>query len=105
VVGLGRGAPDRAPVSVGGQIGQWLAGAYAAIGTLVSRARAVAGGGGEGEGAGELVDVSILEVLALSLTYYPVTYVDLAGRPFRRGRAVITPGVEVTSDGLVGLGV
>ena len=30
VVGLGRGAPDRAPLFVGGQIGEWLAGAYAA---------------------------------------------------------------------------
>jgi crotonobetainyl-CoA:carnitine CoA-transferase CaiB-like acyl-CoA transferase len=99
IVGLGRGAPDRAPVSVGGQIGQWMAGTYAAIGTLVSRTRALA------DGQGELVDVSILEVLALSLTYYPVTYADMAGRPFRKSRAVITPGVEATRDGLVGLGV
>ena len=37
IVGLGRGAPDRAPVFVGGQVGEWLTGVYAAIGTLVSR--------------------------------------------------------------------
>ena len=99
MVGLGRGAPDRAPVFVGGQIGEWLTGTYAAIGTMASRARA------RHDGVGELVDVSMLEALALCLTYYPVTYHDMVGRPFRRGRSTITPGVETTSDGLVGLGV
>jgi crotonobetainyl-CoA:carnitine CoA-transferase CaiB-like acyl-CoA transferase len=99
IVGLGRGAPDRAPVFVGGQIGEWLTGTYAAIGTIASRARA------RHDGAGELVDVSMLETLALCLTYYPVTYHDMVGRPFRSGRSTITPGVETTSDGIVGLGV
>ena len=41
----------------------------------------------------------------LCLTYYPVTYHDMVGRPFRSGRSRVTPGVETTSDGLVGLGV
>jgi crotonobetainyl-CoA:carnitine CoA-transferase CaiB-like acyl-CoA transferase len=99
IVGLGRGAPDRAPVFVGGQIGEWLTGTYAAIGTMASRARA------RHDGVGELVDVSMLETLVLCLTYYPVTYHDIVGRPFRSGRSTITPGVETTSDGLVGLGV
>jgi len=99
IVGLGRGARDRAPVFVGGQIGEWLTGAQAAIGTMVSRTRALVGG------PGELVDVSMLETLVLCLTYYPVTYVDMVGRPFRSGRSIVTPGVETASDGLVGLGV
>src|SRR3546814_20274716 len=47
----------------------------------------------------------MLETLALCLTYYPVTYADMVGRPFRSGRAIVTPGVEATSDGLVGVGV
>ena len=34
VIGLGRGAQDRAPLFVGGQVGEWLAGAYAAAGTM-----------------------------------------------------------------------
>ncbi len=51
---------------------------------------------------GELVDVSMLETLVLCLTYYPVTYFDMVGRPFRSGRSIVTPGVEATSDGLVG---
>ena len=98
IVGLGRGARDRPPVSVGGRIGEWLTGTYAAIGTLVAEARGR-------DGQGELVDLSMLEVLALCLTYYPVSYADMVGRPFRKGRSLITPGVEATSDGLVGVGV
>jgi crotonobetainyl-CoA:carnitine CoA-transferase CaiB-like acyl-CoA transferase len=99
VIGLGRGDPDRPPVAVGGQIGEWLTGTCAAVGTLAARARS---GGATG---GELVDVSMLEVCALCLTYEPVTYLDMVGRPFRTGRSIVTPGVEATSDGLVGLGV
>ena len=33
IVGLGRGQPDRAPVFVGGQVGEYLAGAYASAAT------------------------------------------------------------------------
>lgn len=99
-VGLGRGAPDRSPLFVGGQVGEWLSGAYAAIGTLVSLGRA----GDEDDATGELVDVSMLEVLATCLTYYPVTFAEIAGRPYRSGRSVPSPGVETASDGLVGLG-
>jgi crotonobetainyl-CoA:carnitine CoA-transferase CaiB-like acyl-CoA transferase len=98
IVGLGRGAPDRAPVFVGGQVGEWLSGVYAAIGTLVSRSRRSV------SLPGELVDVSTLEVLALCLTYYPVSFLDMAGRPYRSRRSIPTPGVEAATDGLVGLG-
>jgi len=97
IIGLGRGAPDRPPVFVGGQIGEWLTGTYAAIGTLASLAR--------DDRVGELVDVSMLETLALSLTYYPVTFFDMVGRPMRPGRQIVPPGVETASDGLVGVGV
>jgi crotonobetainyl-CoA:carnitine CoA-transferase CaiB-like acyl-CoA transferase len=98
IVGLARGNPDRSPVFVGGQIGEWLAGVYAAIGTLASTRRR------RDQSAGELVDVSMLETLALCLTYYPVTFNDQLGRPMRRRRFVPTPGVGAASDGLVGLG-
>jgi crotonobetainyl-CoA:carnitine CoA-transferase CaiB-like acyl-CoA transferase len=96
IVGLARGRPERPPVFVGGQIGEWLAGLYGAIGTLAARRRAGPGG--------ELVDVSMLEALAMCLTYYPVTFNDQLGRPMRRKRFVATPGVGAASDGLVGLG-
>ncbi len=98
IVGLGRGAPDRAPVFVAGQVGEWLSGVYASIGTLASRARQLLGG------PGDLVDVSMLEVLSLCLTYYPVSFFDIAGRPYRSARWVPAPGVETASNGYVGLG-
>ena len=96
IVGLARGRPDRAPVYVGGQIGEWLTGLFAAIGTLAADRRR----GSEGE----LVDVSMLESLAMCLTYYPVTFNDQLGRPMRRRRFVSSPGVGAAKDGLVGLG-
>ena len=40
-IGIGRGTQDRAPVHVGGQVGDWVSGAYAAAMTLAFRARAV----------------------------------------------------------------
>src|SRR5205085_1898573 len=83
--GLGRGAPDWPPVFVGGQVGEWLTGTYAAIGTMASRT------GNRCDAPGELVDLSVLEVLALCLTYYPVTYAEMVGRPFRTGRSIVTP--------------
>jgi crotonobetainyl-CoA:carnitine CoA-transferase CaiB-like acyl-CoA transferase len=97
IVGLARGRPDREPVYVGGQIGEWLAGLFAAIGTLAA--------GWRGDPQGEIVDVSMLEALATCLTYYPVTFNDQMGRPMRKKRFVPTPGVGAASDGLVGLGV
>ena len=96
VVGLARGLPDRAPVHVAGQVGEWLSGLFAAIGTLAARRRR--------SSSGELVDVSMLESLAMCLTYYPVTFNDQLGRPMRRRRFIPTPGVGAASDGLVGLG-
>jgi crotonobetainyl-CoA:carnitine CoA-transferase CaiB-like acyl-CoA transferase len=95
IIGLGRGAPDRPPVHVGGQVGEWLAGAYAAVGLLAS-CRA---------GTGGLVDLSVLEVQALCLTYHPVTFHDRFGRPMRKRRTPTVPGVAPARDGLVGLGV
>jgi crotonobetainyl-CoA:carnitine CoA-transferase CaiB-like acyl-CoA transferase len=103
-IGLGRGDPERAPVFVGGQIGEWLAGAFAAVGTLAAQRRGRLDRTGDGAG-GDLVDVSMLEALALCLTYYPVTFFDALGKPFRGRRQVTTPGVGLASDGLVAVGV
>lgn len=95
VIGLGRGRPDRPPVHVGGQVGEWLSGAYATVGLLAALRL----------GGGRLVDVSMLEVQAMCLTYYPVTYHDSFGRPMRKQRALTVPGVAAARDALVGLGV
>jgi crotonobetainyl-CoA:carnitine CoA-transferase CaiB-like acyl-CoA transferase len=96
VIRLARGRPDRPPTYVGGQVGEWLTGTFAAVGALASRRRS--------DGGGELVDVSVLESLAACLTYYPVTFHDQLGRPIREDRFVPTPGVSEARDGTVGLG-
>jgi len=97
-IGIGRGAQDRAPVHVGGQVGDWLAGAYASAMLLAFRARALR------DERGELIDLSMLEVQILCLTYYPVTYFEMLGRPWRDERKPTVPGVAEAADGLVALG-
>ena len=98
IVGLGRGAPDRAPVYVGGQVGEWLSGAYAAVGIQAAWARA------RRTGTGQLIDLSMLEVAVLCLTYYPVTFFETLGRPWRTDRSLFQPGVAAAKDGLVASG-
>jgi crotonobetainyl-CoA:carnitine CoA-transferase CaiB-like acyl-CoA transferase len=94
IVALGRGSADRAPVFVGGQVGEYLAGAYASAATMASRLR----------GGAELVDLSMLETQILSLTYYPVTFFEMLGRPWRDARRLTVPGIARAADGLVDLG-
>jgi crotonobetainyl-CoA:carnitine CoA-transferase CaiB-like acyl-CoA transferase len=98
IVGLGRGSQDRAPVSIGGQVGEYLAGGYASAATLASLFGRIGGD------AGELIDFSMLEAQILCLTYYPVTYFEMLGRPWRDTRRRTVPGVAQAKDGLVDLG-
>jgi crotonobetainyl-CoA:carnitine CoA-transferase CaiB-like acyl-CoA transferase len=97
-IGIGRGTQDRAPVHVGGQVGDWVSGAYGAAMTLAFRGRALR------DGHGELIDLSMLEAQILCLTYYPVTYFEMLGRPWRTERKPTVPGVAQAQDGLVALG-
>lgn len=99
VVGIGRGSVAHAPTYVGGQVGEWLTGLFAGIGTLASLRRATGP-----DRAGELVDVSMLEAMTMTMTYYPVTSLEQLGYPMRKKRSVPTPGVAAAADGLVGLG-
>ncbi len=92
IVALGRGSPDRAPVYVGGQIGEYLAGAYASAAILAFR------------DTGQLIDLSMLETDILGLTYYPVSYFEMLGRPWRDARRLTVPGIARAKDGLVDLG-
>jgi crotonobetainyl-CoA:carnitine CoA-transferase CaiB-like acyl-CoA transferase len=98
IVGLGRGSADRAPVFVGGQVGDYLAGAYASAATLASRRRQ------RETSAGELIDLSMLEAQILGLTYYPVTFFQMLGRPWRDARKLTVPGITGAQDGLVDVG-
>ena len=94
IVGLGRGSADRAPVFVGGQVGDYLAGAYASAATMASRMR----------GAAERIDLSMLETQILGLTYYPVSYYEMLGRPWRDARRLTVPGIARAKDGLIDIG-
>jgi crotonobetainyl-CoA:carnitine CoA-transferase CaiB-like acyl-CoA transferase len=71
-----------------------LAGAYASAATLTSRLR----------GGAELVDVSMLETQILGLTYYPVAYYEMLGRPWRDARRLTVPGIARAKDGLIDIG-
>jgi crotonobetainyl-CoA:carnitine CoA-transferase CaiB-like acyl-CoA transferase len=98
IVGLGRGSPDRAPVFVGGQVGEYLAGAFASAAILASRVRQIE------SNVGELLDLSMLEAQILGLTYFPVTFFQMLGRPWRDARKVTVPGIAQAKDGLVDVG-
>ncbi|MFL6022014.1 MAG: CoA transferase [Marmoricola sp.] len=93
IVGIGRGAADRAPIHIGGQVGEWLSGAYAAVSLLASRRHRRAG----------VTDLSKLEVSALTTTYYPVTFFDCFGQPQKKERSLVPPGVSAAKDGLIGV--
>jgi len=94
-----RGLPQHPPISCGGQPSEWVAGTYAALGTLAARYRALR------SGTGELLDVSMLESLLLSQDLHPVAYFSVAGRPWRDGKSPNIPGIEPTADGYIGLAV
>jgi crotonobetainyl-CoA:carnitine CoA-transferase CaiB-like acyl-CoA transferase len=97
-----RGRPEGVPFQAGGQISEWVTGAYAAAGGLGALRHA------ERTGRGELVDVSWYEVANLTLTLFADLFDSLRGRPDLDGtgappaRSVETPSIEPTRDGFVG---
>lgn len=96
IFGIGRGSQDRPPAFVGGQIGEYLAGAYASALTLASWfAR---------RDRGDLLDLSMLETQIMGLTYYPVTYFEMLDKPWRDTRRLTVPGIASAKDGLVDVG-
>lgn len=98
VFGIGRGSPDLPPAFVGGQVGEYLAGAYASAMTLASWYARRDGTDGD------LLDLSMLETAILGLTYFPVTYFEMLGRPWRDARKLTVPGIASARDGLVDVG-
>lgn len=98
IFGIGRGSPDLPPAFVGGQVGEYLAGAYASAMTLASWYARRNGA------VGDLLDLSMLETQILGLTYYPVSYFEMLGRPWRDARKVTVPGIASAKDGLVDVG-
>jgi len=90
------GSSDDTPIMFGGNLGDFALGTLGAYSLLVAKARA------DRSGAGELIDVSALEVLALTHTMFPISFLDHAKRPHRVGRASAIPSIHPTSDGWIG---
>jgi crotonobetainyl-CoA:carnitine CoA-transferase CaiB-like acyl-CoA transferase len=92
---------DRAlpPVPPGGRVGEFLGGLFAAPGALAAVLRA------RDTGIGEHVDLSVHDVLAIAGSNYMQVMYDIIGRPPISApiRTRDTPGIEVASDGFVGV--
>jgi crotonobetainyl-CoA:carnitine CoA-transferase CaiB-like acyl-CoA transferase len=89
-----RGPRDRGPVQAGGRIGEFLAGAFAAVLALAHVLRARSGGGGAH------LDLSAHDVLAIAGSNYLDAVAQVSGAPPARPfRYVDTPGIEQAADG------
>ena len=90
-----RGLPEQPPLSAGGRLGEWLAGTYAALGAIAALREA------SRSGRGELVDVAMLDCMAVTMVTYPSVFASFAGRPdvAGTGRTIEVPSIEPTRDG------
>ncbi|MCA9504254.1 MAG: CoA transferase [Myxococcales bacterium] len=90
-----RGLPERGPVAAAGRVGEWAAGAFAAVAALA------AWRGARTSGRGDHVDLSIFESMITCMT----TYHDLFGQWFGvpLAQALELPSIEPAKDGWVGL--
>ncbi|MDT5132242.1 MAG: hypothetical protein QOE41_1553 [Mycobacterium sp.] len=90
-----RGDPDGPPISIGGELGEYMAGAFAAYGALAVRQRVRRGG------RGEHLDLSMLEAMTL-MQSCEWLHTQLMGVPPIR-RSVEVPSIERAKDGYVGI--
>ncbi|NNE73753.1 MAG: CoA transferase [Acidimicrobiales bacterium] len=94
-----RGRPDRPPVQAGGEISEWTSGSYAAPAALVAARHARA------TGAGALIDLSMVECMAIAMSVFMDLAHSMGGsRPLtdRVARSVETPSIEPARDGWIG---
>jgi crotonobetainyl-CoA:carnitine CoA-transferase CaiB-like acyl-CoA transferase len=89
-----RGDKSGMPFQAGGHIIEWVTGSYAAVAALAALQREV----------GEHIDVSMLEVAALTGTNFLSVSHELAGRPPIETpvRVIEAPEIHASSDGWVG---
>ena len=90
-----RGLPDQPPLSAGGRLGEWTSGTYATLGAIAAHREAVR------SGLGELVDVALLDCMAVTMVTYPSVFASFAGWPkvAGTGRTIEVPSIEPTRDG------
>lgn len=89
-----RGVPELPPVSVGGELGEWIAGLYAAAGALAAW-RTV-----RESGVAEQVDVSVFECMLVTLNMHEPLHAAFSGSDAFT-RWVQVPSVERTKNGWV----
>jgi crotonobetainyl-CoA:carnitine CoA-transferase CaiB-like acyl-CoA transferase len=90
-----RGDPAGPPISIGGELGEYMGGAFAAYGALAARRRVRRGG------AGAHLDMSMLEALTL-MQSGEWLHTHLLGVP-PITRSVEVPSIEPAKDGYVGI--
>ena len=93
-----RGTPERPPLAAGGRLGEWIGGAYAAVGAVAAWKQ------GQRTGRGEHVDVSLLECMSMTMNTFTTVFASFLGWLPMRGpaRTIEIPSVEPTTDGYVG---
>ncbi|MBW0013450.1 CoA transferase [Mycobacterium sp.] len=90
-----RGDPAGPPIAIGGDLGEYMGGVYAAFGALAVRRRV------EGGGPGEHLDLSMLEALTAMQSSEWLHSQLLRVPPIRRTLEV--PSIEPAKDGYVGI--
>lgn len=90
-----RGDPAGPPISIGGDLGEYMGGVYAAFGALAVRRRVERGG------PGEHLDLSMLEALTAMQSSEWLHSQLLRVAPIRRTLEV--PSIEPAKDGYVGI--
>lgn len=93
---IGRGNADREPLAAGGDHGDWAVSVFAANGALAAWFRSRV------SGVGELIDVSVLDAMHLTQSFFAATFEGGAGRPYRSVRSPTVPLNHPTLDGFVG---
>jgi crotonobetainyl-CoA:carnitine CoA-transferase CaiB-like acyl-CoA transferase len=89
----GHGHADRPPLTVGGRLGEYVTGAYAALGAVTAWRRA------SRTGTPEVVDVSMLEAIQMTFITTPTLMARFPGGRIGNMRWVMIPGNEPTRDG------
>jgi crotonobetainyl-CoA:carnitine CoA-transferase CaiB-like acyl-CoA transferase len=87
------GHADQPPLTVAGNLGEYVTGAYAALGAATAWGRA------SRTGVPESVDVSMLEALQMTFVTAPTLMARFPGGRPSRSRWVMIPGNEPTGDG------
>lgn len=90
-----RGDPAGPPISIGGDLGEYMGGVFAAFGALAVRRRV------EGGGRGEHLDLSMLEALTTMQSSEWLHSQLLRVPPI--GRTTEVPSIEPAQDGYVGI--